>query len=150
MADVLDVPALEAMSQAELDDLYRASPAGEIPDGRAEGTVLVAPGTALTGPAAKLVHLLAWQGKVFDAARGELRNELLPVGIRAVQATIAKGPSWFDGEECIVLDYSHTSLVAHWIRDEIRLVGPGLYLGIVYWDHAKLLDFALRFSLPRY
>jgi hypothetical protein len=145
MADVLDIAALEAMSQAELDALYRASPAGEIPNGRADGTVLVAPGTILTGPAAKLVHLLAWKGKVFDAARGELQNELLPVGILAVQATIAKGPSWFDGKESIVLDYSHSSLVAHWIRDEIRMIGPGLYLGIVFWQRAKLLDFALRF-----
>jgi hypothetical protein len=147
MADRLDVAALEAMSQAELDELYRASPAGDIPDGRAEGTVLVAPGTILTDPAARLVHLLAWKGKVFDAARGELRNELLPIGILAVQATIAKGPSWFDGAECIVLDYSHTSLVAHWIRDEIRQIGPGLYLGIVYWDRVRLLDFALRFPV---
>ena len=29
--------------------------------------MLVAPGTALTGIAAKLIHLLAWKGKVFDA-----------------------------------------------------------------------------------
>ena len=90
----------------------------------------MAPGMALTEPAAKLVHLLAWQGKVFDATRGELRNELLPTGILAVRATIARDPSWFDGRESIVLDYSHTSLVAHWIRDEIRLVAPGLYLGM--------------------
>jgi hypothetical protein len=43
------------------------------------------------------------------------------------------------------VDYSQTSLIAHWILDEIRLVAPGLYLGIAFWDHAKLLDFALRF-----
>ncbi len=24
-------------------------------------------------------------------------------------------------------------------------MAPGLYLGIAFWDHAKLLDFALRF-----
>ena len=28
-----------------------------------------------------------------------------------------------------MLDYSDTSLLAHWIRDEIREVGPGTYLG---------------------
>ena len=146
MADaVVDVPALEAMSQAELDDLVRASPAGEVPTGKADGTVLVAPGTALTHTAAKLAHLLAWKGKVFDAERGELRNEVFLTGIPAIQAKVYKGASWFDGGECIVLDYSRTSLVAHWIRDEIRLVAPDLYLGIVFWDHAKLIDFALRF-----
>jgi hypothetical protein len=29
----------------------------------------------------------------------------------------------------IVLDFSETSLVAQWIRDEIRQIGPGMYLG---------------------
>jgi hypothetical protein len=142
---LLDVPALMAMSQAELDATFRGSPAGDIPAGEAEGTVLAAPGTALTGIAAKLIHLLAWKGKVFDADRGELRNEVLLTGIHAVQAKVYKEASWYDGQECIVLDYSHTSLIAHWIRDEMRLVAPNLYLGIVFWDHTKLIDFVLRF-----
>ena len=142
---LIDVPALMAMSQSELDATFRASPAGDIPDGQAEGTVLVAPGTELTGVAAKLIHLLAWKGKVFDAERGDLRNEVLLTGIHAVQAKVYKEASWYDGQECIVLDYSHTSVVAHWIRDEMRLVAPNLYLGIVFWNHTKLIDFVLRF-----
>lgn len=142
---LIDVPALMAMSQSGLDATFRASPAGDIPDGQAEGTVLVAPGTELTGIAAKLIHLLAWKGKVFDAERGDLRNEVLLTGIHAVQAKVYKDASWYDGQECIVLDYSHTSVVAHWIRDEMRLVAPNLYLGIVFWDHTKLIDFVLRF-----
>ena len=49
-------------------------------------------------------------------------------------------------KECIVLDYSETSLLlAHWIRDEIRAVGPGVYLGKVYWSKKRLIDFALEF-----
>ena len=56
-----------------------------------------------------------------------------------------KAPSWLDGKECIVLYYSETSLVAHWIRDEIRQIGSGLYLGKVYWDKKRLIDFALQF-----
>jgi hypothetical protein len=62
-----------------------------------------------------------------------------------VGGRVSTSPSWFDGNECIVIDYSRTPLIAHWIQDEIRLVAPGLYLGIAFWDHAKLLDFALRF-----
>lgn len=142
---LIDVPALMAMSQSELDATFRASPTGDIPDGQAEGTVLVAPGTELTGVAAKLIHLLAWKGKVFDAERGDLRNEVLLTGLHAVQAKVYKDASWYDGQECIVLDYSHTSVVAHWIRDEMRLVAPNLYLGIVFWNHTKLIDFVLRF-----
>ena len=45
-----------------------------------------------------------------------------------------------------MLDYSKTSLVAHWIRDEIREVAADVYLGLVYWQHARILHFALKFS----
>jgi hypothetical protein len=142
----VDIPQLMKMSQAELNALFTASPAGEIPNGDAAGTAIIAPGTQLEETAAKFIHLMAWQGKVFDAAKGELRNKLLPFGVEAVIAKVYKGPSWYDGKECIVLDYSHTSLLAHWIRDEIRQVGDGVYLGIVFWAKKKLIDFALKFS----
>lgn len=141
----VDVPQLLEMSEDELDTLFKGSEAGEIPRGEAEGTVLLRPGTELAGPAAKLIHLLVWQGKVFDPERGELRNEILPFGIKAVRAKVYKQESWLDGKETIVLDYSHTSLVAHWIRDEIREVGPGVYLGLVYWERHRVLHFALKF-----
>lgn len=141
----VSVPQLLEMTDDELDGLFRQSDAGEIPRGEAEGTVLLRPGTQLAGPAAKLIHLLVWQGKVFDPERGELRNEILPFGIKAVRAKVYKEPSWLDDKETIVLDYSHTSIVAHWIRDEIRQVGPGTYLGLVFWERAKVLHFALQF-----
>jgi hypothetical protein len=134
---------LVRMSQAELDDLFRRSPAGPIPSGQVDGTVLFDPGTRLAKVAAKVAHLLFWQGKVFDPVAGELRNEILPVGIRAIAAKVYRAPSWLDGLECIVLDYSETSVVAHWVRDEIRLVAPGLYLGLVYWEKERILGFAL-------
>ncbi|HYU77133.1 MAG TPA: hypothetical protein VEL31_31065 [Ktedonobacteraceae bacterium] len=141
----LDVAQLMKMSQAQLDELFHTSPAGDIPSGEAEGTVIIAPDTELSDIAAKFVHIFVWQGKVFDPATGELRNEILPLRIKAIIARVYKDQSWFDGKECIALDYSRTSLVAHWIRDEIRTVAPGLYLGIVYWDKAKLINFALAF-----
>jgi len=141
----VDVPQLSGMSPDELDTLFRRSDAGEVPDGEAEGTVLIAPGTTLEGPAEKLIHLLIWKGKVFDRKHGELRNEILPFGVKAVRAKVYKERSWFDQKETIVLDYSHTSLVAHWIRDEIREVGPGVYLGLVYWQRDRILHFALKF-----
>ena len=144
MTTALDVKDLLDMSTGELDDLFRASPAGEFPDGEADGTVLVAPGTSLSEPAAKIVHFIAWQGKVFDREEGELRNEILPFGVQAIRAKVSKQASWLDGKETIVLDYSETSLVAHWIRDEIREVADGLYLGLVFWEHTRILYFSLR------
>lgn len=139
------VPQLLAMSQKELDDLFSASQPGDIPDGPANGTAIIAPGTTYSAEIAEFINHFAWQGKTFDAASGTLRNRILPLGINAILAKVYKGTSWFDKKDCIVLDYSDTSLVAHWIRDEIRIISPGLYLGIVYWKNSKLINFAVQF-----
>jgi hypothetical protein len=131
------------MPQAELDDLFRRSPVGEIPTGDAEGTAIVAPGTPVAQVAAKLIRPLIWQGKVFDATGDRLRNKITPLGLRLIAALVYKGPSWLDHRECIVLDYSRASLVAFFIRDEIREVSPGLFLGIVYVGKLKTINFTL-------
>ena len=136
------------MSQAQLDDLFTQSPAGEIPSGEAKGTAIVAPGTTYTQNIADFVNHFAWQGKVFDQEKGVLRNKILPFGLNAIIAKVYKGPSWLDNKECIVLDYSETSLLAHWIRDEIREIESGVYLGKVYWSKKRLIDFALEFPAP--
>jgi len=136
---------LLGMSQKDLDDLFALSPSGDIPNGEANGTAIIAPGTTYTEEIATFINHFAWQGKTFDAASGTLRNRILPFGMNAIIAKVYKGQSWFDGKECIVLDYSETSLLAHWIRDEIRLISPGMYLGIVYWNKSKLINFALQF-----
>ena len=140
-----DAAQLMEMSQTELDDLFRASPAGDIPDGQGKGTAIIAPGTKYTGSIAEVINHFGWQGKVFDAGKGVLKNRILGFGFEAVVAKVYKGDSWLDGKECIVLDYSETSLLAHWVRDEIRLIGPGFYLGKVYWGKKRLIDFCLQF-----
>jgi hypothetical protein len=140
-----DVPQLLGMSQSQLDELFTKSTTGEIPDGEGKGTAIVAPGTNYTQDIAQFISFFAWQGKVFDAKNGVLRNKILPLGLNAIVAKVYKGESWLDGKECIVLDYSETSLVARWIRDEIRQIGPKMYLGKVYWDKKRLIDFALEF-----
>ena len=140
-----DVPQLLQMTQTQLDELFTNSAPGEIPDGEADGTAIVAPGTPYTMEIASFINHFAWQGKVFDAQKGVLKNRILPFGLNAIIAKVYKAPSWLDGKECVVLDYSETSFIAHWIRDEIRQIGPGLYLGKVYWDKKRLFDFALQF-----
>ena len=140
-----DVPKLLSMSQTELDDLFRASPPGDIPDGSAHGTAIIAPGTRYSESIADIINHFGWQGKVFDAQKGVLKNKVLAFGFEAIIARVYKDKSWLDGEECIVLDYSDTSLVAHWIRDEIRLISPKFYLGKVYWAKTRLIDFCLKF-----
>ncbi len=136
---------LMKMSQQELDDLFKASPAGPIPDGQAKGTAIVAPGTKFSPEIAAFINVFGWQGKTFDGKHGVLANRILAIGLNAIVAEVYKDKSWLDGQECIVLDYSKTSLLAHWIRDEIRLIAPNFYLGKVYWDKARLIDFCLEF-----
>ncbi|MEO7399307.1 MAG: hypothetical protein ABIV07_00855 [Polaromonas sp.] len=140
-----DVAQLLDMTQTQLDELFRASPPGDIPDGMAQGTAIIAPGTRYTESIAHIINIFGWQGKVFDAQKGVLKNKVSPFGIEAIVARVYKDKSWLDGEECIVLDYSETSVLAHYIRDEIRLIGPGFYLGKVYWGKDRLIDFCLRF-----
>lgn len=142
-AVALSVDQLLAMSQAELDDLFRRSPSGEIPTGDTQGTAIVAPGTRLANIAARLMRPLLWQGKVFAPTRDRLRNKVTPLGLRLIAAQVYKGPSWLDRRECIVLDYSRASLVAFFVRDEIREVSPGLFLGVVYMGKFKTINFTL-------
>jgi hypothetical protein len=140
-----DVPKLLSMQQAELDDLFKASPPGDIPNGPAKGTAIIAPGTVFSESIAEMINWFGWQGKVFDAQKGLLKNRITAFGIEAIVARVYKAPSWLDQKDCIVLDYSDTSIVAHWVRDEIRLIGPGFYLGKVYWERKRLIDFCLQF-----
>ena len=147
----LTFDALKAMSQAELDDLFRRSPAGPIPEGDANGEAIVCPGTMWSRIIARFVHALAWQGKIFtknpDGPGATLVNKITVAGAHAIVARVYYTPSWIDQKECIVLDYSKTSLFARKIRDEIRLVDPAnrLYLGKVWWGRTRLVDFALSF-----
>jgi hypothetical protein len=142
----ITVSELLKMSQEKLDEMFTDSPVGEIPDGEAKGTAIIAPGTSFSDEIAEFISHFAWQGKTFDKQKGVLRNRILPFGLNAIIAKVYKAPSWLDGKECIVLDYSDTSLLAHWIRDEIREIAPNLYLGKVYWGKRRLIDFAVDFN----
>jgi hypothetical protein len=135
------------MNEQQLDDLFSKSPAGDIPNGEAHGTAIIAAGTKFSAEIATLINIFTWQGKNFDAARGTLTNRILAFGLNAIVAQIYKTDSWFDGKECIVLDYSKTSLLAKHIRDEIRQIGPGSYLGVVYWDKKRTIHFFLQFPV---
>lgn len=140
-----NVEGLLAMTPAQLDQVFRSSPCGDIPSGEAHGTAIIAPHTFLSDVAADFINLFVWHGKVFDSASGTLKNLILPDPVQAVVAQVYKAPSWIDGKECIVLDYSKKSILASHVRDEIRLIAPNTYLGVVFWDRDHLIDFALQF-----
>jgi hypothetical protein len=129
---VITAHSLPSMRHSELEQLFRDAPAGEIPVGRGRGQALMAGGTRASRPLLAAVRTLAWQGKEFDDRTGTLRNLISPFGKRAIMAEVYLDASRIDGLPCIVLDYSKTSRVAGFVRDEIREVSPGLYLGVVF------------------
>ena len=148
----LTASRLLEMSPARLDELFKSADSGPIPAGHGEGTVIIVPGTEVAKPVSKALGSIFWQGKFFDPSSQDLQNEILPFGFHAIRAQVYSGESWFDNRPCTVLDYSQTSKVAGWIRDEIREVAPGLHLGLV-WGVGKLfggrkrvLKFALTFA----
>lgn len=140
----LDESHLVRMTNEELDDVFRAGPAGELPAGVVRGTALVFTGTLACRILARLAYWFAWQGKRIDPTRDGLVNRITPLRLPLIRARVTHGASWVDGEECTVIDYSKTSWVARMVRDETRLVAPGLHLGVVWlWRH-RTAWFALR------
>ena len=136
------------MDRDELDEIYQnCDGPGPIPRGEMRGTAIVA-GSQLSRIIAKLARLFAWQGKVFDVfaadgTAGVLVNKVTLLSLTFIVAKVYLDKSWMDEKPTIVIDYSSTSFFAHKIRDEIREVEPGVYLGKVWWGKTRILDFAL-------
>jgi len=134
-------------SREELDEIYRNAAPGEIPDGDTQGTAILA-GSIFAKLVAALAALYVWQGKVFDlfypgGQAGVLVNKITPFSLTFIVAKVYRDKSWLDQEDTIVIDYSRTSFLARRIRDEIREIEPGVYLGKVWWGKKRVLDFAL-------
>jgi hypothetical protein len=134
-------------SVEELDEIYSNASPGDIPSGDTHGTAILA-GSLFSKVVAFLVGLYVWQGKVFDlfcpgGQAGVLVNKITPFGMTFIVAKVYRDTSWLDGKETIVIDYSSTSFFAKVIRDEIREIEPGVYLGKVWWKKKRILDFAL-------
>jgi len=140
-------PQLLRMSQAQLDELFTASAGRPIPEGQANArrSSRRAPCSARRSLVINQPLRLAGQG-----LRSEVRNAEephRPVGLNAILAKVYKAPSWLDGK-----GVRRPRLFRHLVSSrngsatKIRLVqSPGLYLGKVYWDKARLIDFALQF-----
>ena len=145
---MLTATELPLLRGSQLDELFAGAPAGSIPVGLGRGQALIATGSFAARPLVSLVRLLAWRGKAFDSQGRTLLNVVSPFAVRAIKADVYLDDSRFDGLPCIVLDYSKTSRLAGWVRDEIREVAPGLYVGLVYVRSRRApLRFALQFDV---
>ena len=99
----VDPDAIARMSRSELDRLFRESPPGPIPAGRARGTAILLPGTGIVRAIAALVRVLVWKGKVFSSATGDLKNRIGPLGTPLIRARVYEDKSWFAQGPAIIL-----------------------------------------------
>lgn len=143
-SEVLTDSALLQLNGHTLTDVFSAAKAGDVPVGRTDGRALLVPGTLENESLSRLIYLLAWRGKTFDVDGTMLSNRVTALDLSAIRAKVYHGPSWLDGEECIVLDYSRTSFVASGVRDELREIRPALYLGLIWLFGRRVGWFTLR------
>jgi hypothetical protein len=140
----LDLSVLRRMSFTELETLYRAakrpSSLSDL-DGDAQGAMLAWRSPA-SGPLAWLLSsfgsssVFPWKGKSFKSKfndRGEGINRI-DLGVLQTQwfpFATRFDSSFLDGEPAFVLDYSRPGNppIIRQIVDEVREVGPGLYMG---------------------
>ena len=145
-AAVRDARELLALNQQQLDELFANSQPGPIPAGKGQGIAMIANGTFFGTVARKLIAWFVWKGKFFRPETKDLKNRLTPFGILGIRASVYVDKSWKSPGDAIILDYSKTSFVASFIRDEIRVVGPGVYLGKVFMGKKHVFDFSVSFK----
>jgi hypothetical protein len=131
-----------------LDRIFRDSRPGPIPVGRTRGTALLLPGTVISTLLKPLIRAAVWKGKVFRPATKDLKNLVSPFAVQGIRARVYEDASWFDGKPAIIIDYSRTSFVARMVRDEIREVVPGLYLGQIFLWKKRVGLFMLETAVP--
>lgn len=154
----LTLEALSRMSEGALEDAYRWS---ETPsdveglNGALSGRLLTLSGPLGVGPARRLTRRIAcsrrfpWEGKTFQSwasARGSGVNRVRLLGERLwFHFETRLAPSALDGEPCIVLDYGgdQNPWPVRQVRDELRQVAPGLWMGPATFRGVVLLYFAL-------
>ena len=148
----LTLNMLSEHSVAELNTLYSQA---TMPvnmsalDGRPKGRMLAIKGTDRI-PFADLIRMISkaslfpWGGKSFQSA-----NKKEGSGINRINLTLLQR-NWFpfntaiessaiDGKPCIYLDYDlpGNPWFIRRIRDELREVSPGLFLGPAMWKEAE-------------
>lgn len=124
---------LTSSNWSDLESIYRQIAPGTVPHGFASGQLVYCPHRPLAGVSSHLAKLW-WKGKHFDACSGTVINQW--AAGKAVRARICHGQSRIDGKPAIILDYSKSWPSWRGVRDELREVAPGLYLGAMFVDDA--------------
>ena len=138
-------PTLDALIQMNTRELEARYRKGRVPDslealnGSPPGRMLAVGGGADRGVAGNAIRRFAgsnvfpWHGKTFHAdhtERGTGINRVAVLGERFPFETRIE-PSAIDGKPCILLDYDkpENPFFIRAVRDELREIAPGLFLG---------------------
>jgi hypothetical protein len=141
-ASTLGLDDLSRLGVGELTRMYREARAPsslEALSGAPASRMLTVIGPLGRGPARALVARLAahalfpWRGKRFEASaphHGQGINRVLGLGEK-FRFQLRYDDSVLDGGRCVLLDYDlpENPWVIRQIRDELREVRPGLFLG---------------------
>ena len=120
---------MKGLSFCQLDAIFSGGEAIAPPVGFSRGIILGFSDYYRCPRASARWSATVWKGKHF-AADGTFVNQF--AGMKALQSTIACGPSWYDGKECVILEYPKGTPVFDDMRDEVRRVGPDVYLSRLY------------------
>lgn len=154
---------LAALGPDELMELYIAARTPQLKDlaGRLTGRMLAVP-RAQEPHVAKLLRAYAgsgvftWQGKTFEHynaehGHGHGINRVLGERLNLFKFETSIGPSRAGEFDAIQLDYDHQgnpSLVRA-VKDEVREVAPGLWLGVAYLQTKAGNRLGVYFGLAR-
>ena len=119
---------LKKLNVCELDRLFEEATPCAAPVGYARGRVLLMTDHRLPRVRACLASSV-WKGKTFDES-GAFINQF--PGFQALRGAAEPGTSWHDGKPCLVLEYPADTPIFGNTRDELRQIGPGLYLARLY------------------
>jgi hypothetical protein len=150
-----DLARLDARA---LERVYRAAKTPRVEDleGRLRGRMLAvagAPGVAALGGLLERANLFPWQGKTFQTlapGHGEGLNRVLGDRASWFRFTTSVGKSRAGDFDAVQLDYDHPEnpALVRAIRDEVREVAPGLWLGQAYFELRTKLLFVVNVNVP--
>lgn len=143
-APVYTLDNLACRSWCELEAIYRAASPGNAPCGFFRGRTVYRKSEHLSGPREAITNF-AWQGKHFTD--GALINQFR--GLKLIRAEVGPGDSWLDGRPAHILDYRDTSVLWRDVRDEMREVSPGVYVGAMYLHRCPEPRLKVLFILER-
>ena len=157
-----EAPSLPAMAKLSVDALGALYAGGTPPrlrdlDGAPRGRMLTWVGPLGRDLAFRGVRRFArssgfpWGGKSFSSAnesQGRGINRVIALGEVFPFATHF-GPSAIDGKPCLILDYDQPEnpWLIRQIHDELRQVGPGIFLGPAMWKARPAPKLVLYFAL---